>query len=42
MVYVCDACNLSKGDLTLREFVKKKYLDMKSIEDILELLGKTF
>ena len=42
MVLVCDLCNLSKGDLTLREFMSKNNLDVERIESTLERLGKRF
>jgi hypothetical protein len=42
MVLVCDQCNLSKGDRTLREFIRKNNLDAERIESTLERLGKRF
>ena len=42
MVMVCEKCNLSKGDLMLREFIAKEKLDSISIECRLEKLGKRF
>jgi len=42
MVMICEKCNMDKGDLTLREFIKKNELNSNKIENILEKLGKKF
>ena len=42
MVFICEKCNMDKGDLTLREFIKKNELNSNKIENILEKLGKEF
>ena len=43
MVLVCDTCNLSKRDLTLREFIARNtHLNSESIIERLTLLGKKF
>ncbi len=42
MVYVCAKCNLSKGALTLREFINKRSLNRDRVENNLSLLGKKF
>lgn len=43
MVFVCDTCNLSKRDLTLREFIARNtHLNSESIVERLTLLGKKF
>jgi 5-methylcytosine-specific restriction endonuclease McrA len=42
MVWVCGACNLRKGSMTLAAFIKKFRLDRNVIEARLETLGKEF
>ena len=42
MVFICRDCNIKKGSLTLREFIKKYGLEGDKIEAILEKLGKVF
>lgn len=42
MVMVCETCNMRKGDMTLREFIKAYNLDRDVIERRLEKLGKVF
>jgi 5-methylcytosine-specific restriction endonuclease McrA len=40
MVYVCAACNLKKGDLTLQEFIQAADLERDAVEQRLRSLGK--
>lgn len=42
MVYVCSSCNLKKGQLTLRNFLKMNNINEKLTYEILEKLGKEF
>ena len=40
LVFVCADCNLKKGAMTLREFIKTFRLDEKTVYARLELRGK--
>jgi 5-methylcytosine-specific restriction endonuclease McrA len=42
MVFVCSSCNLAKGQLTLRTFLKKNEFNEKVTYEILERLSKEF
>lgn len=42
MVMVCRACNMAKGDKTLREYIELSGLNRAEIEKRLEELGKVF
>jgi len=42
MVYICKSCNIKKGTLTLREFIKEHNMNRSLIEQNLERLGKSF
>jgi len=40
MVFVCGSCNVAKGTLTLRAFLKKMDYVAAEVYDRLELVGK--
>lgn len=42
MVYICKSCNIKKGTLTLREFIKEHHMNRSLIDQNLERLGKSF
>lgn len=42
MVFVCNTCNLNKGDKTLSAFIKKYNLNRDKIEHELDILGKEY
>ena len=42
LVFVCQSCNLSKGDQTLREFIEGMGFSREDVEGRLRELGKKF
>jgi 5-methylcytosine-specific restriction endonuclease McrA len=42
MVFICSSCNVGKGRLTLRTFIRKAGLDEEAVHENLEQLGKDF